>query len=147
MIESRRFPNRPFLAVSGGIIRDDRILIVRRATAPGRGVYTFPGGVVEAGETLTEALMREVREETALAIAPIGLAGHREVIGRDSTGQVERHFVVMAFAARWVAGEPMLNEELLEANWLTPPQLTGLKTTDGLAEMVAAVFALAGKAG
>ena len=83
MAESRTFPSRPFLAVSGGIIRGDKILIVRRATSPASGVYTFPGGVVEAGETLGEALIREIREETAIAIEPIGLAGHREVIVRD----------------------------------------------------------------
>lgn len=146
MSESRSFPSRPYLAVSGGIIRDGKILIVRRAATPAGGLYTFPGGVVEAGETLTEALVREIREETALAIAPIGLAGHREVIARDGVGRVERHFVILSFAARWLSGEPVLNEELSEAHWLTPQQLAGLKTTDGLAEMVAAVFALAGRA-
>ena len=140
--DPRAYPERPYLAVSAAIIRDGQVLVVRRAHPPGRGLYTLPGGVVEAGETLFEAVQREVREETELVIAPIGLAGHREVIIRDATGRVERHFVILPFAARWIAGEPRLNAELAEAHWLAPADLAGLTTTEGLADIVAAAFAL-----
>jgi 8-oxo-dGTP diphosphatase len=114
---------------------------VRRARKPALGVYTLPGGVVEAGETLEEAVTREVREETALDIEPVTLAGHREVIVRDAEGRVERHFVILCFASRWRAGEPVLNDELDEARWIRPAELAGLKTTEGLAEIVAAAAA------
>ncbi len=73
---------------------------------------------------------------------PSRLAGHREVIVRDAEGRVERHFVIMSFAARWRAGEPILNEELDDARWLEPPELANYRTTDGLAEIVAAAAAL-----
>jgi ADP-ribose pyrophosphatase YjhB (NUDIX family) len=96
--------------------------------------------VVEAGETLTEALKREVAEETGMTVEPVGLAGHREVVVRDDSGRVSRHFVILCFASRWIAGEPQLNEELSEARWLRPAELDGLKTTDGLKEIVAAAF-------
>lgn len=99
--------------------------------------------MVEPGETLVEAVKREVREETALEIAPIALAGHREVIARDAQGRVERHFVILCFAARWLSGEPMLNEELDDARWLAPNELAELTTTEGLAEIVAAAERLA----
>ena len=56
---------------------------------------------------------------------------------RDAQGRVERHFVIMCFAARWVSGEPHLNEELDDARWLAPAEITSLRTTDGLAEIVA----------
>jgi 8-oxo-dGTP diphosphatase len=141
--DPRAYPDRPYLAVSAAIIRDEHVLLVRRAHPPGHGLYTLPGGVVETGETLFEAVQREVREETELVIEPIGLAGHREVIIRDAAGRVERHFVILPFATRWVAGEPRLNAELAEAHWLTPNDLAGLKTTEGLADIVAAAFALA----
>lgn len=138
--DARAYPDRPYLAVSAAIIRGGQILVARRARGPALGVWTLPGGVVEAGETLTEALVREIREETSIEIEPVALAGHREVVVRENDGRVARHFVILCFASRWVSGEPRLNEELDEARWLRPAELAGLKTTDGLAEIVAAAF-------
>jgi ADP-ribose pyrophosphatase YjhB (NUDIX family) len=138
--DARSYPERPFLAVSAAIVRAGQVLVVRRARAPANGLFSLPGGVVEIGETLIEALVREVREETSLAIEPVGLAGYREAITRDRDGRVERHFVILPFAARWLAGEPVLNEELSEARWLRPDALAGLPTTAGLTEIVATAF-------
>jgi ADP-ribose pyrophosphatase YjhB (NUDIX family) len=138
--DTRSYPQRPYLAVSAAIVRDGKVLVVRRARNPALNLYTLPGGAVEAGETLHQAVIREVREETQLAIEPVALAGHREVIVRDDQGRVERHFVILSFAARWLAGEPVLNEELDDARWLTPAELSGLRTTEGLAEIVAAAL-------
>ena len=138
--DPRAYPDRPYLAVSAAIIHDGRVLVARRARGPALGVWTMPGGVVEAGETLTEALVREIVEETALTIEPVALAGHREVVVRDDDRRVSRHFVILCFAARWVSGEIRLNEELAEARWLRPSALAGLKTTEGLAEIVASAF-------
>jgi len=138
--ESRSYPQRPFLAVSAAIVRDDRLLVVRRSRPPAQGVYTLPGGVVEVGETLTQAIAREVLEETGLTIEPVALAGYREAIVRDGDDRIERHFVILCFAARWQGGEPVLNEELSEAHWLRPDELHGLTTTAGLAEIVQSAF-------
>jgi 8-oxo-dGTP diphosphatase len=141
MSDARAYPTRPILAVSAAIIRDGKVLVVRRARKPALGVYTLPGGAVETGETLVQAVTREVREETALAIEPAALAGYREAIGRDAQGRVERHFVILCFAARWLSGEPVLNEELDDARWLEPAALADLRTTEGLAEIVNAAIA------
>jgi 8-oxo-dGTP diphosphatase len=127
--------------VSAAIFRDDRVLIVRRARAPAQGLYTLPGGVVEIGESLRAAVIREVREETTLTIEPVALVGEREVIVQDANGKVERHFVILAFAARWIAGEVLLNEELAEAQWMQPSDLESLPTTEGLAGIIAAAQA------
>src|SRR5260370_23544426 len=78
--DTRSYPSRPILAVSAAIIRDGKVLIVRRARPPAAGLYTLPGGGVEVGETLFEAGRREVREETALEGQPVGLAGYRQAI-------------------------------------------------------------------
>jgi 8-oxo-dGTP diphosphatase len=138
--DDRSYPDRPYLAVSAAIVRAGKILVVRRARPPAHGLFTLPGGVVEVGETLAEAVMREVREETGLTIEPVALAGFRETVVRDAQDRVERHFVILCFAARWQAGEPVLNEELSEAFWLAPAELADLKTTPGLADIVAAAF-------
>ena len=138
--DPRVYPDRPILAVSAAIIRDGRVLVARRNRGPAYGIWTLPGGVVEAGETLGEALVREIAEETGMTIEPVALAGHREVVQRDQTGKVERHFVILCFAARWIKGEPTLNEELAEANWLRPAEILPLKTTEGLHDIIAAAF-------
>jgi 8-oxo-dGTP diphosphatase len=135
---SRTYPTRPYLAVSAAIFRDGHVLIVRRARAPANGLYTLPGGGVELGETLEEAVVREVMEETSLVVEPVGLAGYRQAIARDAQGGVERHFVILPFAARWISGEVSLNEELGEAHWLEPSAIADLKTTEGLALIVGA---------
>jgi len=140
MADERIYPQRPYLAVSAAIIRDGKVLVVRRARQPALGIYTLPGGGVETGETLMQAVTREVREETSMDIEPVALAGHREAIVRDAQGRVERHFVILCFAARWLSGEPVLNEELDDARWLAPAALSSLRTTEGLAEIVAAAI-------
>lgn len=142
MSDPRTYPDRPFLAVSAAIVRDGKVLIIRRSAGLATGIYTLPGGVVEAGETLTQAVIREVREETALAIEPVTLAGYREMIQRDKEGKVARHFVIACFAARWLSGEPVPDlSEISEAAWRHPDELQSLNTTQGLQEIVAEAMA------
>ena len=147
MADERTYPKRPYLAVSAAIIRNGKVLVVRRARKPALNLYTLPGGTVEAGETLIDAVVREAREETSLDIEPVALAGHREVIVRDAQGLVERHFVILSFAARWRAGDAVLNDELDDARWLDPAELTAYRTTEGLAEIVAAAAKLLARPG
>lgn len=134
--------NRPQLAVSAGIFRDGKVLLVRRAREPAKGIYTFPGGRVEFGESLTEAVAREVREETGLTIEIVGLAGWREALPARTGGH--GHFVILPFAARWVSGEIMLNDELDDARWLPPDDLGGLPITTGLETVIASARKMVG---
>ena len=147
MADERSYPQRPYLAVSAAIFRDGKVLIVRRARKPALNLYTLPGGAVEVGESLTDAVIREVREETSLEIEPVSLAGHREAIMRDKENRIERHFVILCFASRWLKGEPILNSELDDARWIDPAELSAYRTTEGLAEIVAAAAALIASAG
>jgi ADP-ribose pyrophosphatase YjhB (NUDIX family) len=126
-------PSHPQLAVSAAIFRDDKILLVRRARSPAKGFYSLPGGRVEFGETLHVALHREVGEETALKIEIAGLAGWREVLPETAGGG---HYLIMSFAARWVAGEPLLNDELDDFRWLAPDGLGDLEVTAGLQSVI-----------
>lgn len=144
---ARIYPTRPYLAVSAAVFRDGRVLIVRRARPPAHGLYTLPGGGVELGETLEQAVVREIREETALEIEPVALVGFRQAIARDAAGRVERHFVILPFAARFIGGKISLNEELAAADWLAPEAIAGLKTTEGLATIVAAASERLGRSG
>ena len=132
-------PTPPQLAVSAAIFRDGKVLLVRRARSPARGFYSLPGGRVEFGESLHTALHREVDEETALRIQIVGLAGWREVLpGASGIG----HYLIMSFAARWAAGEPVLNEEHDDFKWLSVHEFGDLKLTGGLVEVVQAASRL-----
>jgi ADP-ribose pyrophosphatase YjhB (NUDIX family) len=134
-------PARPQLATSAAIFRDGRVLLVRRARSPGKGFYSLPGGRVEFGESLAVALAREVMEETGLTIDIVGLSGFREILPNEKNAG---HYLVMSFAARWVAGEPVLNDELDDFVWLSPDDLGDLDVTDGLPAILAMAEDLAG---
>src|SRR3954449_6996809 len=111
---------RPQIAVSAAIFRGGKILLVRRARSPAKGFYSLPGGRVEFGETLHAALHCEVAEETALKIEIVDLAGWREVVPGPGGGGL---YLIMSFAARWLSGEPRLNDELDDSKWLPPDGL------------------------
>ncbi|QOZ75591.1 NUDIX hydrolase [Bradyrhizobium sp. CCBAU 53351] len=137
-------PTHPQLAVSAAIFRDGKVLLTRRARSPAKGFYSLPGGRVEFGESLHQALKREVDEETGLDIAVAGLAGWREVLpAAPGAG----HYLIMSFAARWVAREPSLNDELDDYRWISPSalaSLTDLKLTGGLEEVIQSAARLIG---
>ena len=128
-------PSHPQLAVSAVIFRDSKVLLVRRARSPGKGFYSLPGGRVEFGESLHTALHREVDEETGLKIEIIHLAGWREVLPGTGGGG---HYLIMSFAARWRAKEPVLNDEHDDFKWLEPDAIGDLQVTAGLQEVIAA---------
>ena len=134
-------PSHPQLAVSAAIFRDGKILLVRRAKSPARGFYSLPGGRVEFGETLHAALHREVAEETALKVEIVDLAAWREVMPGTGGGG---HYLIMSFAARWSAGEPVLNDELDDYKWLAPDAIGELKMTFGLQEVILSARRLLG---
>jgi ADP-ribose pyrophosphatase YjhB (NUDIX family) len=129
-------PLRPQIAVSVAIFREiegrSKFLVVRRANPPAKDLWTLPGGRLEFGETLLEAVTREIIEETTLEIDIVGLAGYREMIMHEH----QRHFVILSFAARWRSGEVVLNDELNDFRWIEPADLAGFETTEGLAGIV-----------
>jgi 8-oxo-dGTP diphosphatase len=132
-------PTHPQLAVSAAIFRDGKILLVRRARSPGKGFYSLPGGRVEFGESLHQALHREVDEETALKIEIVDLAGWREVLPGTSGGG---HYLIMSFATRWIAREPVLNDEHDDFRWQAPEAIGDLRVTEGLQEVIQSAWRL-----
>jgi len=131
----RAYPARPLLAASVAVIRDGRILLASRAKPPSEGLFSFPGGLVEPGETLEQAALRELAEEVGVAASIIGFNDHVEVIDRDGEGRVARHFVIASFAARWLSGEGTPGAEAKEVIWAKPGEIESLRTTPGLARI------------
>ena len=139
MADERTYPTRPFVAASAAILRDGKILVVRRARAPANGVFSLPGGVVETGETLHEAVAREVMEETGLTIEPVALAGYRETIVRDkdARGAAFRDPAVRGALDRGRAGAQRGTQRMALGR---SGEIADLPTTPGLAGIVAAAM-------
>ncbi len=127
-------PKRPQIAASAAVFRDGRVLIAKRAMPP--HLWSLPGGRVEMGETLEQAAAREVMEETGVVCEIAGFAGHREMMLRDESGTITAHFVIAAFAARWIGGEAKPGPEAAEVAWIEPSAVSQYETTPGLAEIV-----------
>ncbi len=139
-MDDRLYPPRPILAASVAVVRGGRALIARRAPPPQQGVYSLPGGGVEIGETLREAAARELSEETGLAAEPGVFLDHVEPIEREGE-RVRTHFVVAAFAARWLSGEPRVTAELDAFAWVDENEIAAYRTTPELPRLVARAIA------
>ena len=129
---SRLYPARPLLSVSVACFRDGKVLLATRTRPPALGALTLPGGLVEPGERLTEAALRELQEEVEVEAEIAGFNGHAERIERDDDGRVKHHYVIASFVARWVSGEPRPGPEAGEIVWADPQGLDGLPLTEGL---------------
>jgi 8-oxo-dGTP diphosphatase len=140
--QDRLYPPRPILAVSMAVFRDGRALIARRARAPWLGAFSLPGGVVEVGETLEQAALRELAEEVGVEADILGFVRHVEPIQREGE-RVRAHFVIVVFAARWRRGEPALSDEVDEIAWVDPFNLGDRPTTPELPDILARAAMLA----
>jgi 8-oxo-dGTP diphosphatase len=116
---TRHYPDRPIVGVLGVVRRDGRVLLVQRARPPNAGKWGFPGGVQELGETIFEAVARELMEETGLVTEPVEVLTTLDVIERDGEGRVRSHYALIAVLAEWRSGEVRIDDEALDFNWLT----------------------------
>ncbi len=142
-MNDRLFPARPILAASIAVFRQGRVLIARRASEPMVGRFSLPGGVVEVGETLAEAALRELNEETGVEAEIIAFNRHVEVIDRVGD-RVRAHFVIASFVGRWVGGEGRVSDEVDAIRWIEPTALADTPATPQLAELLKSAARLAG---
>jgi 8-oxo-dGTP diphosphatase len=134
---------RPVLCASAAVFRDGKLLIARRSKPP--YLWSLPGGAVEWGETLAAAALRELKEETGVEAEVLGYAGHSEVMLKNEKGNVFDHFVIVAFAARWLAGEAKAGLEASAVEWIEPARLGDYEITEGLVGIVEAAQKLTGE--
>ena len=139
---------RPTVAVGAiAFDPDGRVLLIRRGTPPGQGLWTVPGGRVEPGETCPEACAREACEETGLTIEVIELVEVVERIGRSGDGSLGHHFVILDYLVRVVGGVLAARSDAAGAGWFSPAQAAALDTTEGLLPVLERARAMAVAAG
>jgi 8-oxo-dGTP diphosphatase len=122
----REYPAAPIAGVGAVIVQDGRVLLIRRAQEPLKGEWSLPGGAVELGETLEQAVRREVLEETGLVIETVDIVQAFDRISRDAEGRVRYHYVLIDFLCRVAGGSLVCATDALEGRWATANELDGL---------------------
>ena len=132
----REFPEVPLVGVGSIIIENDRVVLVKRAHPPIQGQWSIPGGVLEVGELVREAAIREAREETGLIVEPGELLGVFDRILRDAEKRVQYHYVLIDFLCRRVAGELFAASDAAEVRWFTRTELPALNLAEDTLEVI-----------
>ncbi len=115
-------PSAPVVGVGGVVVRGGRVLLARRGKPPLYGRWTIPGGTVELGETLEEAVVREMGEETGLQVEPVELLTVFDKIDREGE-RVAYHYVIVDYLCRWRSGEARAASDALEVAWASASDL------------------------
>lgn len=110
-------PLRAVPAVIGVVLRERDVLLVRRANPPDAGHWGFPGGKIEPGESIENAIVREIAEETTLDVEALDVFTALDSFDHDAAGRVRQHFVMVAVLCKWLRGTPAAGDDALEAHW------------------------------
>ena len=114
----REYPSQPVVGIGAVIVQDEKILLIKRGSEPGRGKWSIPGGVVELGETLEKAVVREVKEETNLDVEVVRLIDAVDNILGDSHGKLRFHFVILDYLTKLKGGTLQPSSDVLDTKWV-----------------------------
>ncbi|HVT48645.1 MAG TPA: NUDIX domain-containing protein [Vicinamibacterales bacterium] len=151
--DPRQYPSRAIVAVGAVILAGAgdglSVVIARRGREPHAGIWSLPGGAVELGETLVEAVAREAREETGLIVTPVDVVGVFDEIVREADGRVRYHYVIVDYLCRATGGALRAADDAdevaavpvgeIEARGLSPRVLTAIRRGLAMAETTPAV--------
>jgi ADP-ribose pyrophosphatase YjhB (NUDIX family) len=133
---SYHYPSHPFVGIGVTVWQNDKVLLVRRKNPPAPGQWGLPGGKQQLGETIMEAAVREVFEETGIAIAPIGIITALDGITRDEAGKVEYHYTIIEVAGEYQSGEAKADDDACDVCWATLAEVETLCSWKEVARVV-----------
>jgi len=137
----REFPEVPLVGVGAVIIENGRVVLVKRLHPPLQAEWSIPGGVLEVGELVRDAAIREAREETGLIVEPGELLGVYDRVLRDAEKRVQYHYVLIDFLCRRVSGDLAAASDAAEVRWFGWEELPGLKLAEDTVDVIRKGFA------
>jgi|SRR5579871_4527968 len=141
----REYPARPILGVGAVVISDGRVLLIRRAAEPLGGQWSLPGGMLEIGENLTDALGREIAEETGLQVRVLDFLEVFEKIEKDNGGRIRYHYVVCDYLCEVAGGTARAGSDASELAWCGQSELTNYGLTEAATRIINKAFEVVGK--
>ncbi len=114
----------PKIGALAVVLHDGQVLLVQRNKQPDEGLWGFPGGHVEWGETVLDAAARELREETGVIAEPLVYLDNLDLLLRDDSGQIRAHYLLVGVACRYVSGTPVAADDARNAQWFPVDQIT-----------------------
>ncbi len=137
---SREYPRVPTAAASAVIVRDRQVLLVKRGHEPGQGEWSIPGGLIELGETIHDAVRREVSEECGIEIDVERVLGAFDRVVRDADGRVRFHYILIDVLATPAGGAPRAGSDADDCRWVTREEMENLHITSQLRVLLRQVF-------
>jgi 8-oxo-dGTP diphosphatase len=125
----REYPDRPIVGVGAVVMKDGKVLLVKRGIDPNKGMWAIPGGSLKLGETLQEGAEREIKEETAITIKAKEPVYSFDFFERDGDGRVRFHYVIVDMIADYVGGEAQGGDDALEARWVSQGELKDMEVS------------------
>jgi 8-oxo-dGTP diphosphatase len=135
----REYPDRPVVGVGAVVIRNGKVLLIKRGVSPSRGLWAVPGGSLELGETLQQGAEREILEETGITIRAREPIYAFDFFERDPDGRIRFHFVIVDLAADYIRGDVKGADDALEARWLAPGDLDHLPVSKNTLKLLQTV--------
>jgi 8-oxo-dGTP diphosphatase len=136
----REYPDRPLVGVGGVVIRDGRVLLIRRAGPPLQGEWSIPGGLLELGESLNQGVRRELAEETGLEVRVLDLIEVFERVFPDDDGRTKYHFVILDYLCEAVSGEARAASDVTDAAWAQEDELASYSLTPTATRVIKRAF-------
>jgi 8-oxo-dGTP diphosphatase len=134
------YPDLPRVAVGAVVFKDNKVLLVKRAKHPARGLWAIPGGKVELGETLQQAAQREILEETGITILSKNPIYTFDVIEKDENNQIRFHYVIVDLVADYISGQPIPGDDAEEVRWVSSLELKNLDVNPGTLKVLDSLF-------
>ena len=135
----REYPKHPIVGVGGVVVRDNRVLLIRRGQEPLKGEWTIPGGMLELGESLKDGVKRELLEETGLRVRPIEPLLVFDRVQKNGE-RIQYHYVIVDFICRPAGGRLKPASDVLDARWVLREELPGYRVTPKAAKVIADAF-------